>query len=199
MKLHMNRKFWMMGSIILLVVLILIMVLLPRTGKELKLSREAAENEVLSHYDGQIVESLIEGEAYLIKLKAATGLYEFTVAGDGTGVSAIRSLERYGNADEGNQTSIPSPDPTPSPPSSPDTSPTPNPSVLITEEEASTLALAKVQGVVQDVDVEQTDGKWYYFVEIDTSDGREADIQLNAASGAVVSVTWDDDDDHDDN
>lgn len=196
MKSQINRKFWVLGSIILLVVLILFMVLLPRAGNEPKLTREAAENEVLSHYDGEIVEAVIEGEAYLIKLKAETGLYEFTIAGDGTGVAAIRSLERYGNhVVEGGQTSTPDPNTSPSPSASPESSPTPNPSVLITEDEASALALAKVKGVVQDVEVEQSEGKWYYFVEIDTPNGREADIQLNAASGVIVSVTWDDDDD----
>lgn len=196
MKWQINRKYWVLGSIILLVVLILLMVLLPRAGNEPKLTREAAENEVLSHYDGEIVEAVIDDDAYVIKLKAETGLYEFTVARDGTGVAAIRSLERYGNnVVEGGQTSTPDPNTSPSPSGSPESSPTPNPSVLITEKEASALALAKVQGVVQDVEVEQSEGKWYYFVEIDTPNGREADIQLNAASGVIVSVTWDDDDD----
>lgn len=83
-------------------------------------------------------------------------------------------------------------------PSSPSSKPTSNPAILISEEEAIALALKKVPGTVKDVDRENEGGRWYYFVEIETEDGREADVQLNAASGAIVSVTWDDDDDDDD-
>ncbi|MHA7965292.1 PepSY domain-containing protein [Paenibacillus sp. CAU 1782] len=82
-------------------------------------------------------------------------------------------------------------------PSSPSAKPTSNPAILISEEEAIALALKKVPGTVKDVDRENEGGRWYYFVEIETKDGREADVQLNAASGAIVSVTWDDDDDDD--
>lgn len=83
--------------------------------------------------------------------------------------------------------------------STPDSTPssTSNPAVLISEQRAKELAMKKVPGRVKDVDLEQEGGKWYYFVEIETQDGREADVQLNAASGAVVSVAWDDDDDDD--
>jgi hypothetical protein len=75
--------------------------------------------------------------------------------------------------------------------------PTANPSILISEAQAAKLALKKVPGKVKDIDKENEGGKWYYFVEIETSNGREADVQLNAASGAVISVTWDDDADDD--
>ena len=78
--------------------------------------------------------------------------------------------------------------------SSPSAKPTSNPAILISEEKAVALALKKVPGTVKDVDKENEGGRWYYFVEIETKDGREADVQVNAASGAIVSVTWDDDD-----
>lgn len=81
--------------------------------------------------------------------------------------------------------------------SSPSAKPTSNPAILISEEKAVALALKKVPGTVKDVDKENEGGRWYYFVEIETKDGREADVQVNAASGAIVSVTWDDDDDDD--
>ncbi|WP_214630536.1 PepSY domain-containing protein [Paenibacillus agaridevorans] len=70
-------------------------------------------------------------------------------------------------------------------------------SVHITEEQAASLALAKVAGTVTDVDKDDDNGVWYYYVDIETNDGREAEVQLNAASGAIVSVAWDDDDDDD--
>lgn len=51
-------------------------------------------------------------------------------------------------------------------------------------------------GRVKDTDIEEDGGMRYYLIEIETADGREAEVQLNAASGKVISVTWDDD--HDD-
>jgi hypothetical protein len=74
----------------------------------------------------------------------------------------------------------------------------PAPSVHISEERAASLALAKVPGKVTDVDKEDDDGVWHYYVDIETEDGREAEVQLIAASGAIVTVAWDDDDDGDD-
>lgn len=66
---------------------------------------------------------------------------------------------------------------------------------LLTDAEASKRALAKVPGVVDDVDLRDTDsGIPYYLIEIDLKDGREATVEVNAISGAIRSVTWDDDD-----
>lgn len=65
---------------------------------------------------------------------------------------------------------------------------------LLTEAEASKRALAKVPGLVDDVDLRGTDsGIPYYLIEIDLKDGREATVEVNAISGAIRSVTWDDD------
>jgi uncharacterized membrane protein YkoI len=115
-------------------------------------------------------------------------------------------------ADEGTSLT-PSPSPTeapavtpPPPPSKPGASEQPSSgtpgsggkpasSVHISEDRAASLALAKVAGRVTDVEKEDDDGVWYYYVDIETEDGREAEVQLNAASGAVVTVAWDDDDD----
>lgn len=77
----------------------------------------------------------------------------------------------------------------------PDGKPSSPPSVHITEEKAAALALAKVAGKVTDVEKDDDNGVWYYYVEIYTNDGREAEVQLNAASGNILSVSWDDDDD----
>ncbi|MBS4219675.1 PepSY domain-containing protein [Bacillus sp. FJAT-49711] len=61
----------------------------------------------------------------------------------------------------------------------------------LTKEEAIKIALKTVQGEVDDVDLEELNGQLYYFVEIETDD-READIQINAITGEVKSIEWDD-------
>jgi uncharacterized membrane protein YkoI len=68
----------------------------------------------------------------------------------------------------------------------------------LTEQDAKALALEKVAGIVEDVDIETINGIAYYFVEVETTDGREATIEINAITGEVNSLTWDEDTDDDD-
>lgn len=62
----------------------------------------------------------------------------------------------------------------------------------ITSEEAIQIALDTVYGEVDDVDLEDEDGQLYYFIEIETGDDLEAEIQIHAISGEVISIEWDD-------
>ncbi|MFC7682074.1 PepSY domain-containing protein [Paenibacillus sp. GCM10028914] len=65
---------------------------------------------------------------------------------------------------------------------------------LLTETEASNIALGEISGEVDDVDLRDTDdGIPYYLIDIELKDGREATVEVNAISGAIRSVTWDDD------
>lgn len=95
---------------------------------------------------------------------------------------------------EPTETASPSDKPTPSA----NTTPKPSSMTLISEKKAIELALGKVKGTVEDVDLEQSGNKRYYLVEIETAEGREAEVQINAASGKIMSVTWSEDDDNDD-
>ncbi|MBS4208457.1 PepSY domain-containing protein [Bacillus sp. FJAT-50079] len=64
----------------------------------------------------------------------------------------------------------------------------------LTEAEAIKIALATVQGKVDDVDLEESNGLYYYLVEIELEDDddREATVHINAITGEVVTITWDD-------
>lgn len=184
------------------------MVLILRSDNKASLTLNEAKQEVLSQYKGEIVSAELNGRSYLVRLQSETGLYELNVDKDNAGITAIKSIERYeSRIPEGTASPSENPTPTPTPTNeqetdpppttstdSPSNRPTPNPAVLLNEDEAAKLALEKVNGTVTDVDIDKVQSKWYYFVEIDTPDGREADVQLNAASGAIVSVTWDDND-----
>lgn len=73
------------------------------------------------------------------------------------------------------------------------------PVLILKEKDAERIALTQVPGKVDDTDYEDDEdkGQSYYLVDIDTPDEREATVQVNAISGAVMSVTWDDVDDSD--
>src|SRR5690606_5953598 len=58
----------------------------------------------------------------------------------------------------------------------------------ITEAEAVEIALDTVSGEVDDIDFEEEDGVYYYFIEIEQNDDREAEIQINAITGEVINI-----------
>lgn len=66
-------------------------------------------------------------------------------------------------------------------------------SKIITEKEAGVIATQYVNGgQVDDIDLKETNSHSYYLVEVEFNDDREATVQVNAISGEVMSVTWDD-------
>src|SRR5690625_2842550 len=62
----------------------------------------------------------------------------------------------------------------------------------ITTAEAVQIALDTVYGEVDDIDLETKNGQLYYFIEIETKDDMEAEIQIHAITGEVISIEWDD-------
>lgn len=81
--------------------------------------------------------------------------------------------------------------------SSPEPTPQRSPAALISPAQAAKLAKAQVGGEVEETELEQEGGTRYYLVEIHTADGKEADVQVNAASGKIMSITWHEDDNDD--
>lgn len=74
-------------------------------------------------------------------------------------------------------------------------SPDPTARRVITEAEAIRLALREVPGKSDDVDTGRDRSGPYYLIEVNAADGREAVVQVNATSGAIMSVSWEADDD----
>lgn len=63
--------------------------------------------------------------------------------------------------------------------------------VRLTENEAAVIALREVHGELDDVDYEESDDGGYYIVEIEADD-MDAEVQIHAITGRVMSVLWDD-------
>ncbi|PYZ98118.1 hypothetical protein CR205_05850 [Alteribacter lacisalsi] len=63
----------------------------------------------------------------------------------------------------------------------------------ISEQEAINIALNEFQGEVDDVDLEQKDGRLVYEIEIENdSTGIEADFIIDAYTGEILSIEYDD-------
>jgi uncharacterized membrane protein YkoI len=65
------------------------------------------------------------------------------------------------------------------------------PPKTLTEKEAVTIAISQVQGEVDDVWLDTQGDQTFYLVKIETSDDREATVQIHAITGDVI-VSWDD-------
>ena len=64
--------------------------------------------------------------------------------------------------------------------------------VKITEEEATKIALEKVPGTVNEVELEDEDGTIVYGFEIVSTDGTQQDVKVDAQTGKIVKVEADD-------
>ncbi|WP_243355228.1 PepSY domain-containing protein [Bacillus litorisediminis] len=66
------------------------------------------------------------------------------------------------------------------------------PAKRLTESEAVEIALQRVEGEVDDVELEQSNGVIYYLIEVEREEEEDATVQVNALSGEIMSVTWED-------
>ncbi len=73
-----------------------------------------------------------------------------------------------------------------------------NASELLTAEESKEIALEKIRGIVEEVELENEDGILIYEVEVRAEDGLEHEVIIDAQTGEIVAVELDDNDDDDD-
>ncbi|WP_195572830.1 PepSY domain-containing protein [Paenibacillus sp. 1001270B_150601_E10] len=68
--------------------------------------------------------------------------------------------------------------------------PSKKPAGKITKQQAIDIALAKVPGTVEDVDVDRDNGKIVYEIEIDSHNGEDVDVKVSS-TGVILDVDWD--------
>ncbi|MBY0014662.1 PepSY domain-containing protein [Paenibacillus typhae] len=171
------------------------------------LSREAAEKALLEEYPGSIANLSQQSGNYMAELKTAQGLYEVKLDG-ATGeiisivlvqaVSAPAPTAEVQPAPDASGAPVVSATPPAGAASATPAAPSPSPlQRVVSEAEAVKLALQEVPGEADDVDTGINEAGAFYLVEIKTPDDREAVVQVDAISGNIRSVTWEEpDDDH---
>lgn len=69
----------------------------------------------------------------------------------------------------------------------------PKQSIRLTPSEAGAIAVKEIPGELDDdIDFEETEDGGYYMVQVETADDREADIQIHAITGEILTISWDD-------
>lgn len=74
-----------------------------------------------------------------------------------------------------------------------DTAENPEQNAYLTEEEAIQLALEEIPGIITDIELEDDDNELIYDIEMESSDGREVSLYLNAYTGNILSINWEED------
>ncbi|WP_404329812.1 PepSY domain-containing protein [Mesobacillus maritimus] len=183
------------------------------------LTAEEATQKVQELYAGDIVSVKERTDLYLITIVLEdTGTYEIEIDRESGDIASMTRTKKGVASNEGAQKEAteeeqaetppntrqeeePSEqggkDKTPenqgTPPADDNSNAKPETPRQITEQEAIEIALNQLNGEVDDVELEQSGGHTYYLVEIEREgEEAEATIQINAISGEVMSVFWED-------
>ncbi|NQX47576.1 PepSY domain-containing protein [Paenibacillus tritici] len=195
----MNKSRVIKAAIVIVILLVLVWAALRIFGKQSEplLSREQAEQAVLNEYPGKVGSLELQAGQYIAELQTVQGWYKLKLDGATGEIISIVLLKHtvepvvqptpsVSGALPGGAAASPSPSPPPTP--------SPSAQRVVSEDEAVRLALQEVPGKPDDVDTGINESGAYYLVEIKTSDGREAVVQVNAISGGIMSVTWEEPD-----
>ena len=177
-----KRKWYMLAGSVLIVLIVFI------TGKQWFQATTATEvmtnkeiqQVIKEKYPGKVLNTALENNIYNVDLERETGMYEIMVHAT---TGEILSLERVSQPTKTEQ--------------KPNVSKPANiavtkPVKTLTEAEVYPIALKLIPGQLDGIELESVNGVSYYFVEIEANNGKEAEIQIHAITGEVMSVTWDD-------
>lgn len=214
----MGRKNWlfMIGAGVLLIA-ILIGVQKWQEGSVAAeaLTKEEAQRMVEEKYSGKVLNITMEDQQFNVDLERGDVIYKVMIDGNSGEVLSLEKLQNKENDDKETADSKKT-----DPPSKEQVEETPpkqndkesgqqipadqgkvtepnqaeEPPKKLSENEAVQIALAQIQGEIEDVEIRNINGAAYYFVEIESGDDREGIVQIHAITGEVKSITWDEED-----
>lgn len=183
------KKKWIWPAGVIVLVVCLVLWLAPSISAK-DLTEEEANSVVLEKYPGDIIKTTKTEREYQIELKLETGVYIIKIDAKS---GEVKSLEQTVKAEIPAQEALEQPE-------KENNSPTKEPTeiTLIIEQEAIVIAANHLKGTADSDDIEfhQIPGQTpYYLVDVEIESGeddREAIVQVDAYTGEVKSVNWDD-------
>lgn len=190
------KKKWIWLTGVILLVVCLVLWLAPSISAK-DLTEEEANSVVLEKYPGDIIKTTKSEREYQIELKLETGVYVIKIDAKS---GEVKSLEQTEKAEIPVQEALPLSPKEENEPIIEDKVPTKEPTEIsvISIEEAMDIAAKHLKGTadVDDSEFHQIPGQTpYYLVEVDIENGdddREATVQVDAYTGEVKTVNWDD-------
>lgn len=191
----MKRK-WIWSVGVILLVVCLIFWLAPSISAK-DLTEEEANSVVLEKYPGDIINTTKTEREYQIELKLETGVYLIKIDAKSGDVLSLFQTEK---AEKPVQEAPEQPEKEVIAPTKVDKVPEKAPTEIIpiTKQEAVEIAAKHLKGTADGDDTEfhQIPGQTpYYLVDVEIENGeddREATVQVDAYTGEVKSVNWDD-------
>lgn len=198
------------GAVVLLVAMFAVWQVSKTMTSAQPLTKEEATQKVQELYTGDIVDVQEGSNRYLITIVLETGTYEIKIDRESGDIGSVNRTKKVakGNepapenkiddsTNESNQSSEEekkTPEEQGAPPASGnETAKNPEGAKRIPEQEAMEIALNQLDGEVDDIELEQSGDVLYYLVDIEREGSEdEATIKINAISGEVMSVIWDD-------
>ncbi|OMP66752.1 PepSY domain-containing protein [Domibacillus epiphyticus] len=165
----MKKQLWI-TIVVLLVAAILFF--LYRSFQEPGVSMAKAGERLAKQYNGTVTKSAEKNGHFMYTMKAASGEYVMTVDRDTGDLLDMKRVKEYKAPAE-----------KPAEPGKEKTG-------LLTAEQAGKTALAVVPGTIDEI--ESGEDKGSFIVDIEAENGEEATVQVNAISGEVMSISWDD-------
>ncbi|WP_052158765.1 PepSY domain-containing protein, partial [Halobacillus sp. BBL2006] len=143
-------------------------------GEE-SVSADEVREKVEQQYKGKITSIEPLDDSYVVTLLLETGEYRLEVSDEDGRIIQMDRVKK--TPEQGTSENEAEPE---------------TPAQPMTEEQAKELALERVSGTIDDVDYESSEDSSYFLVEIERENGDEATVQVNAITGEVMSVSWDD-------
>ena len=205
-----GKKF-LIGIVVLFIVMLAVWQVFKIMTSAEPLTKEEATQKVQELYAGDIVAVQEDSNRYLITIELETGTYEIEIDRDSGDIGSVIRTKKVaiGNEPVPENQDEPVDDATNeseqsnegetakdqgTPPASVDeTENNSEGAKQLTEKEAIEIALSQLDGEVDDIDLERSGDVLYYLVDIEREGAEdEATIKINAISGEVMSVIWDD-------
>ena len=208
----MKRKVWISAGAGIAIVFILFIFLsgifTPGSSSASELTEQEAKEIVQQRYSGDIQVIKQAAGHYIIELERETGIYEIQINAETGEISSLERIqvkkeetsEQRSEKNQKAETEQVIDQSSENEQTTKNDQLTENKQVeevqtMLSEEKAAVIALEQVPGEVDDVDVENINGVTHFLVEVETHDDREATVEINAITGEVKSITWDDHDD----
>ncbi|MBM4760784.1 PepSY domain-containing protein [Bacillus sp. B15-48] len=189
-----SKKKIIIGAVLFALVLVVVLQLSNIMTSAQPLTVEEATNKVQELYHGDIVNIKEVNGIYLIAIELDTGTYEIEIYRDSGEIGRVTRTEKTAAKEElQSDDSIAKEGEKAMDSGNKAEEPTAEQVRTISEKEAVAIALKEINGEVDDIDLESSGGIIYYLIEIERDeDDEEATVQVNAISGEVMSIMWDD-------
>lgn len=161
--------------IVVLITIVVIFAVKQLTSPNV-LSIEDMTTQIEKSFNSDVLSIVANSDDYIASFNKDGSIFEVTVDGENGQFSNLTLVQKNSEPEPSTQNEQPKPEEN---------------LTVLTEQQASTIALQEVDGKLDSVDFENTTDGGNYFVEIEQDD-KEITVQIHAITGKILSIQYDD-------